>query len=696
MPFFLLILLVGYLVLFPSQTSRNPLAIHDFLQRTSLQVKVTSLVKHQKCYESFTMQPLDQFYFLQASWFSCQALSVDVGDVLNVVIVLKPLHSSNSPGAFDTVQWARQNNIIAQATIISAEKVGKSQELSMKMQNLRQELDHAIQIHMHETQAIAVIESLTLGITQNLSWDILQIFNLSGTRHLLSISGSHIAMVAMFSYGIFFLCMRFVIIFFPRINAHTSAIVLSILVIGFYVSLSGMQVPTIRAFFMSLLALLAIFSNRYSAGMHRIIIAAIIVILLDNNVIYSPSFYLSFYAVFLIAFHQVYGVRGISKLKSYVRLNILLLLGLMPMSLYFFSQYSWITLLANLVAIPWVGFIILPLAIILQWLSWLGFSCVSFWYALEWMTRKFLWVLSFFSDLTLNIPGIFLTGHINFLYALVFSLITLLAFLSKGAPGRYLCVLAAIPLLFFNYHDPKTRHAQLIFLNVGQGLSILIKTQHHLLVYDTGPKFFTGGDVAQSVIMPYLYYQGWKNIDILMVSHGDADHSGGVDTLKKNVEIKRMMSSDLQRVPGATLCQRGQHWQWDGVNFDVLYPDTLHQHRGNNSSCVLKISIGKASALLVGDIEKISEKYLVENFSKTLSSTILSVPHHGSKSSSSDDFLTAVYPRYAVFSYGFLNRFHFPHPSVVHRYGQHEIETLATVGGPVFMEISSLGVTIKK
>ena len=145
-----------------------------------------------------------------------------------------------------------------------------------------------------------------------------------------------------------------------------------------------------------------------------------------------------------------------------------------------------------------------------------------------------------------------------------------------------------------------------------------------------------------------------------------------------------------------TLCERGQHWEWDGIVFQILYPDEAHQHQGNNSSCVLKMSVGKTSVLLVGDIEKSAEQYLVNNFSAELAATVISVPHHGSKTSSTDEFLSTVHPDYAVFSYGFLNRFHFPHPVVMHRYGQKEIVPLVTESGPIFMEISPTGVTIKK
>lgn len=687
MPLILLILLVGYLVFYPAKPERNPIAINAFLKPMTQKVEVISLVKQQKCYESFTIKPINQDYYYQASWFSCDLIRFHVGDILEANFKLKPLHALNNPGGFDSEQWAREKNIVAQATIKSARKIGDAQGFLVSMKRLREMLDNITQSHLKNSDVIAVVESLTLGISHNLSWNVLNVFNLSGTRHLLSISGSHIAMVAMLAYFLFFLLMRIILIFKSTINAHSLAVGCAVLFVGFYVGISGEQLPTLRAFFMAGLGLVAICLNRYSSFIERIIIAAIVVIFIDNNAIYSPSFYLSFTAVFLIAYHQLWISRLTKKWKNYLSLNILLLIGLLPISLYFFSQFSFVSIIANLVAIPWAGFIILPLAILLQWLSYFGFQCDDGWLFLEWVTQGFLWLLEVFYKITADVPGVFFIGHIGAASAFILSLIVLLVFLPKGMPGKNLWVIAFLSL-FLTRTELQEKEAEIIFLNVGQGLSILIKTQHHLMIYDTGPKFFTGGDVAQSIIIPYLYYRGWNHVDMMMVSHGDADHAGGVKTLRENINIKKILTSAIEKIPGSNLCEQGQRWQWDGVEFRVLYPDSEHQHLGNNSSCVLKISTGETSVLLVGDIEQQAEKFLAKTFANDLPSRLISVPHHGSKTSSSEEFLLAVHPDFAVFSYGFLNRFHFPSPYVMRRYGQLKIQPLVTESGPVFVVIS--------
>lgn len=697
MPIIIFSFLIIYIFLFFSQgDTRNPLAISDFLKPVTISVEVISLVKHQRCYQSFTIKPLNQHYYFRASWFSCQAWSIHVGDILKTTIRLKPLHAMNNPGGFDSVQWAQENNIVAQATIKSAEKIDTTHGLMVDLQKLREHLaalthDHLAQFGANQ-EVIAVVESLTLGIRQNLSWQVLQDFNLSGTRHLLAISGSHVAMVALITYVFFFGVIRLVIILRPTLNAHVLALALSVLFIVFYVSISGEQLPTLRALWMALLALVAIFLNRYSSLMYRIFIAAIIVLLLKPQAIYSPSFYLTFCAVFLIAYHLAWS-NGLNKWKNYLRLNFLLLMGLLPISLYFFSQYSLVTFVTNLMAIPWIGFIILPLSILLQWLSYFGCQCYFLWHGLAWMTQKFLQMLHFFSNITLHIPGMFITGHLPLSMAMLLFFLLLLVFLPRGVPGRLVSSIALLSIFFWQVNPPLAQ-AELIFLNVGQGLSILVKTRHHLLVYDTGPKFFSGGDVAQSTLLPYFYYRGWKSIDILMVSHGDADHAGGVETLRKNLPIKSIITSAIHKIPQSILCQRGQHWRWDNIDFSVIYPDAAHQGKNNNSSCVLKISVGTQSALLTGDIEKSAERYLTKVFPQDLHATIISVPHHGSKTSSSENFLVAIHPQYAIFSYGFLNKFHFPSPVVMQRYGEKSIIPLITESGPVVAELSLYGLDI--
>jgi len=688
-----IMLFVACLWFFMPEKSSSKLPDQFFLHPVSTVLTVTSLVKHDKCYQSFMAQPTGKDYYYQVAWYQCSSFFVHVGDILESKVVLKPVYSSNSPGAFNAQEWAQQNHVVARATIKSAKKIGNQKSASLNVQRWRERIDRLFEKNITDPQVKAVLESLTLGITHRLSWETIQSFNLSGTRHILSISGSHMGMIAMIAYGVFFFIFRGLIVFLPRMNAHHAAMVMVVLSVAAYSVVSGGQIPTLRAFFMAIISMMSILLSRHSSLCYRIFLVALVFIAFDHDLIYSPSFYLSFYAVFLIAYHQLWLLPTKKKIYAYVQLNVFLFIGLMPMSLFFFSQYSLITLLANVIAIPFAGFLILPATIFLSIVTALGCSAHMAWRGLEMATQFFLSSVHFFSWITLHVPGVLMTGHIQWYQAIILSLVILLSFLPKGMPLRFLGIFAFIPMLY-NPSPVNVGQARLVFLNVGQGLSVLIKTKSHLLVYDTGPKFFTGGDVAQSIIIPYLYYHGWKNIDGLVVSHGDADHSGGAKTLRDQFTIPLVWTSDLKRVPNAILCERGQEWHWDGVDFKMLYPDASATFQGNNRSCVLKISVGKTSALLVGDIEVGAENHLIDHLSDELSTNVLSVPHHGSKTSSSENFLNATHPSYAIFSYGFLNRFHFPHPVVVQRYTEHNIQTFVTENGPISLDMSATNLTI--
>ena len=207
-------------------------------------------------------------------------------------------------------------------------------------------------------------------------------------------------------------------------------------------------------------------------------------------------------------------------------------------------------------------------------------------------------------------------------------------------------------------------------LDVGQGLASVVRTQHHVMIYDTGPRLRASFDAGKMVVLPFLEKIGAQKINLLMISHGDNDHSGGAGIILQQIPVDSVLSSIPKKFlpKKVSLCKEKISWQWDGVTFEVLYPPVNQGYLGNNSSCVLKISNSLQSILLVGDIEKLAENYLVHHERKDLASTVLVVPHHGSKTSSSIDFLNQVQPRYALFSTGYRNRFKFPHKIVLERY----------------------------
>ncbi len=208
-----------------------------------------------------------------------------------------------------------------------------------------------------------------------------------------------------------------------------------------------------------------------------------------------------------------------------------------------------------------------------------------------------------------------------------------------------------------------------------------MRTQNHVLVYDTGAKLQDNFDLGTRVVVPYLHNVGIKKIDALMISHGDNDHVGGAPGLLRSINANVVITSDDQTLsefnPG--LCIAGQQWEWDGVQFTVLHPDAEEVYKKRNDrSCVLMVQAGDHKALLTGDIEKRSEKQLVARYGNELQADLMLVPHHGSKTSSSAEFLQTVNPKYALIPVGYKNQYGHPKEPVLQRYRDMNIAVLRT------------------
>ncbi len=256
----------------------------------------------------------------------------------------------------------------------------------------------------------------------------------------------------------------------------------------------------------------------------------------------------------------------------------------------------------------------------------------------------------------------------------------------KGWPAKYLGLFLIIPLLWPNTQSPGEGEVEVTLLDVGQGLAAVVRTKQHTLVFDTGPKFSQSFDTGAAVVIPFIRQKNIKKLDMLIVSHKDNDHRGGLESIQAEMETTQLVSSYAAR--GSEACYAGQTWAWDGILFEMLNPDELLDYkRRNNASCVLRISAGKKSLLLSADIEKRAEMQLVQHYSAQLKSTYLVAPHHGSKTSSSQAFLNAVAPDFILIPVGFKNRYRMPHASVLQRYRDMNI--------PIFQTFNSGAISVR-
>jgi competence protein ComEC len=258
--------------------------------------------------------------------------------------------------------------------------------------------------------------------------------------------------------------------------------------------------------------------------------------------------------------------------------------------------------------------------------------------------------------------------------------------LPRGAPARFAGLLLLLPMFAVGPPGPAPGALWLTFLDVGQGLAVVARTADHVLLYDTGPLFSAEADAGNRVVLPFLRGEGITRLDRVIVTHDDADHSGGARSVMRTLPAALLQSSldtlhPLQALAAyRTPCIAGQHWMWNDVRFEVLHPLAESYARpfvkANWRSCVVRIATAAGTVLLTGDIEEPDERDMLAR--GTLPADVLLVPHHGSRTSSSPAFLAAVQPRLAIVTAGYRNRFGHPRPEVLDRYRAAGAEVLRT------------------
>ncbi len=604
-------------------------------------------------------------YLVKLNWYY-PTKPLRLGQHWQFSIKLKPNHSYHNPGSFDYAQWLRINHIAATGYI----KNNATRLLPQKhdfLLHIRESLHAAIVKTLPQQNEAAIINALCLGIKEDITSAQWQIFKATGTAHLIAISGLHVSLVA----GCLIVLMRFFlarILFLRRCNQHLIACLVAISVASFYCLITGLAVPTIRALVMLSLFTLALILKRKTSLLDVVIVTLTLMVAANPLQLLNVSFVLSFAAVIVL----LYGLNARiakknSKLAS-VKMHLLVFTGLMPFLSLFFQQLSLVAIAANLLAVPVVSFFILPLSLF-------GCACygllpalASFIWQISASIIHCLWLyLSYLSTIPHAVIPLVIPSCMLFLLVL---LAVLILNSPQGLPGKLIAFIWLLPLFFYHYPRPAFGNAWLAVLDVGQGLASVLVTQHHVLIYDTGPKFNDDSDMGKTVVIPYLKTLGLRHIDRMVISHGDNDHIGGAQSILENFKTTMILSSIPQKLFPfkAEHCYRGQHWQWDGVDFKILYPPRAQVYQDNNSSCVLQVSVDQKKILLTGDIEKIAEAQLVRLEKARLASTVLIAPHHGSNTSSSPIFINAVNPRYVLFATGFHNRFHFPSKKVVQRY----------------------------
>jgi len=607
---------------------------------------------------------------LLLSWYRHRELQA--GQFVTMMVKLKPLHPFHNPGDLNRLPYYWSQGVVARGYVTrlldASRGVKKHRPFSLTLLSIRESIAQFIFNAVPNKALAAIIAALCLGVRNAMSVSQWQVFQNTGTSHLIAISGLHIGLVAAFIFKVSSWGWRRFPVLLERLPAPKLAAMVALLGAFIYSAMAGFAIPTQRALIMLSVLFLNVLFDLSLPLYWRMALAWSIVVAWDPFALAQASFWLSFFAVISIALVMLRQGVMQGRLRQWWLLQLGLFFGLLPITLWFFQKISLVMFPSNAVAIPWVSLMVVPLALLgcvalllsasmAKGLFTLAAWCLwPLWKGLQWLS---------------HLPHVTWMHNVDSVFVVLpLMMSVLLFFLPKGWPGRWLFWIGVLPLFFYAYPRPKQGQAIFTVLDVGQGLACVLQTAHHTLVYDTGAKSVLGFDAGAQVVLPYLRYLGVTHLDLMMISHGDNDHIGGAASVLQMFPDTPVLTSVPWKIQSAQACFAGQHWTWDGVRFHVLWPLPGRRYLDNDSSCVLQVKTQHQSLLLTGDIEKPVESELVRRYGGALKSAALVAPHHGSRSSSSWEFVRAVHPQWVVYSVGFYNRYHFPDVGVVGRYAQ--------------------------
>ncbi len=598
---------------------------------------------------------------------------------------LKAPHGLRNPHGFDFELWLFEQNIRATGDVRATDAAPArllDAAASDPVSRWRQKVRDAIALAVAEPRAAGVLAALAVGDQAAIDRSDWELFRATGVAHLVSISGLHVTMFAWLAGAAIAALWRRSARLTLWLPAPTAGRWAGLACATAYAVLAGWGVPAQRTVWMlAVAALLSSLGVRWPWAL-VLLAAACVVTAIDPWALLQPGFWLSFAAVgFLMASAPSqshaddaptsggHWQRLRSALRSGLRTQVVATLGLAPLTLLFFQQVSLVGFVANLVAIPLVTLLITPLALLgtvvpLFW-QW-GAACVG----------ALAWGLS----LLASWPAAIWHAGVAPVWAQAAGMLgALVLLLPLPWRVRMLALPMLVPLLLPTVARPQAGRMHVSVADVGQGSAVFVRTRQHLLVHDAGPQYARDSEAGTRVLLPLLRAQGDRAIDLLMLSHRDADHVGGAAALMAAMPVAALWSSLEAAHPlrnagvPHTLCLAGQQWEWDGVQFSVLHPREADyasaDAKPNRLSCVLRVvDAAGHSLLLTGDIEAAQEQQLLELAAGRLASQVLVVPHHGSKTSSTDAFLEAVRPHHAIVQAGYRNRFGHPAAPVVARY----------------------------
>jgi len=628
---------------------------------------------------------------IRVDWYG-PAPAVAAGERWRLVLRVRQARGFANPGGFDYERWLFQHRIRALAYVLPGSANARLQAaVPWHLHARRERLRRRIEGLLDGAPRRGLVIALALGDRSGIDPGQWRVLRRTGTGHLVAISGLHVGLAAGFAFLLARLVWAAAGAAALAIPAPRVAALAALAAALTYAALAGWSVPTQRAGAAAAVVLLTRLAGRTVAPSRLFALALAAVLLIDPLAVLGAGFWLSFGAVAVILYRYSARAPAVARWRQVLGLHPVIGLGLAPVLALVFGENPLLGPLANLVAVPWMGLVVVPLvlagtlaaavadapAAALLWLAhaalgalWPGLELLAGFDAALWRHTR--------SGAAVAIPA-------------AVGIALLLA--PRGVPGRWTGLLWLLPLLA----APRAERLpdgdfRLTVLDVGQGLAALVETRRHALLFDTGPRFSPQLDAGTAVIVPHLRWRGIRALDAIIVSHADLDHRGGLAGVAAAIEVRRLLSSAPERLGRpAGRCTRGQRWRWDGVDFELLHPPPRPAAAGNDASCVLRVAGAHGAALLPGDIERGAERALLAARAPALAAAVLVVPHHGSATSSTREFVAAVGARYALIPAGYRNRFGFPAPPVSARYRAAGATVLDTgTGGAITVRVGTV------
>ena len=625
-------------------------------------------------------------------WYAPEAQALRADEQWVLPLKLKAPHGHVNPHGFDYELWLWEQSVVAtgyvRVTRDSAAPQRWREASPWSVSRWRESAREHIRQRVPEPQAAGVLTALLLGDQASIEradWDV---FRATGVAHLMAISGLHITGIAWLAGWLLAAVWRWMPwswrgralpLWLPApVVGRLGSIVAAMI----YAVFSGWGVPAQRTVWMlCIVHVLALRARQWPWPLTWSLVAAWVLVW-DPWAMRQAGFILSFVAVGVLfaSGHALELDASVSFVKRrrraivrFLKEQAVMSVCLAPLSLILFQQVSVVGWLANLVAVPWVTLLVTPLTL-------LGLLVPDAWAAAAWAVQVMTPVLQTMAHWPFAQWSVAAAPWWAAVAAVLGGFCLAMPWpWSWRIVGCCWCM----PLLTWQVPRPQAGQFELWAADMGQGHAVLVRTPHHALLYDTGPRYSSETDAGQRVVVPLLRALG-ERLDRVMLSHQDSDHSGGlhaVMSMQPQVEIWTSVSPTHPMLTEwrSQACQKGQRWEWDGVRFEVLHPRATDRlSKPNAMSCVLRITgADGARALLVGDIEAEQERRLVDS-GESLRADWLLVPHHGSNTSSTTAFLQATQPTWAVVQAGYRNRYGHPRAEVMARYAQEGISVVQT------------------